>query len=249
MEFTPGWFETVIPALALFFGSLVFSATGFGIGMIATPIMLIAYEPQTVIVVSGTVGLGVGLWIISKSWRDIPFSQILPITIAAVCGVPFAVAILKTADSGVLSIGIAVLIILFAVGSFVKFEKEIPYSTPVGIVVGFVVGVLLPTSGVAGSLVMLYLMTKNWERRTVRAAMAFFLVILMLSAVIGFAVAGLYTPQRLTLIGIVIVPSLAGLALGAMLVGRINERMFQYIVIGVIIVSSIVVLSQEIVGL
>ena len=158
MEFMPGWFETVIPALALFFGSLVFSATGFGIGMIATPIMLIAYEPQTVIVVSGTVGLGVGIWIISKSWRDIPFSQILPIAIAAVCGVPFAVAILKTADSGVLSIVIAVLIILFAIGSFVKFEKEIPYSTPVGIVVGFVVGVLLPTSGVAGSLVMLYLM-------------------------------------------------------------------------------------------
>ena len=249
MEFMPGWFETVIPALALFFGSLVFSATGFGIGMIATPIMLIAYEPQTVIVVSGTVGLGVGIWIISKSWRDIPFSQILPIAIAAVCSVPFAVAILKTADSGVLSIVIAVLIILFAIGSFVKFEKEIPYSTPVGIVVGFVVGVLLPTSGVAGSLVMLYLMTKNWERHTVRAAMAFFLVTLMLSAVIGFAVAGLYTSQRLTLIGIVIVPSIAGLALGAMLVGRINERMFQYIVIGVIIVSSIVVLSQEIVGL
>ncbi len=108
---------------------------------------------------------------------------------------------------------------------------------------------LLPTSGVAGSLVMLYLMTKNWERHTVRAAMAFFLVTLMLSAVIGFAVAGLYTSQRLTLIGIVIVPSIAGLALGAMLVGRINECMFQYIVIGVIIVSSVVVLSQEIVGL
>ena len=99
MEFTLGWFETLISALALFFGSLVFSATGFGIGMIATPIMLIAYEPQTVIVVSGTVGLGVGLWIVSKSWRDIPFGEILPITIAAVCGAPFAITILKTAYS------------------------------------------------------------------------------------------------------------------------------------------------------
>ena len=114
---------------------------------------------------------------------------------------------------------------------------------------GFAVGVLLPTSGVAGSLVMLYLMTKNWRRHTVRAAMAFFLVSLMLFAVIGFAVAGLYTPQRLTLIGIVIIPSIIGLAIGAMLVGRINERMFQYIIIGVIIVSSIVVLAQEIIGL
>ncbi len=245
MELTFGWFEMAIPAIALLFGSLVFSATGFGIGMIATPIMLIAHEPQTVIVVSGTAGLAIGIWIISKSWRDIPFRDILPITIAAVCGVPIAVTILTTADSGVLSIGIAVLIILFAIGSFVKFDKEIPYSRPVGILAGFVVGVLLPTSGVAGSLVMLYLMTKNWQHQTVRAAMAFFLVVLMLSAVIGFAVAGLYTPERITLLGIVAVPSIVGLVIGARLVGRIDERMFNYIVIGIIIVSSVVVLGQE----
>ena len=241
-----GWLEAIVVIFAMLLASTVFSATGFGIGMISTPLMLLVYEPQTVIVVAGTAGLGVGVWIISKSWRDVPFREILPITIAALCGAPIAVFILKTADSSVLSIGIAVLIILFAIGSFVKIEKEIPYSKQVGIAAGFIVGVLLPTSGVAGSLVMLFLMTRNWERQTVRAAMAFFLVSLMAFTVVLFALYGLYTPLRLTLIGIVAIPAVIGFLLGAMLIKRINERVFGNLVIGIIIVSSIVVVVKEV---
>ena len=241
-----GWLEAIVVVIAMLLASTVFSATGFGIGMISTPLMLLVYEPQTVIVVAGTAGLGIGLWIISKSWRDVPFREILPITIAALCGAPIAVFILKTADSSVLSIGIAVLIILFAIGSFVKIEKEIPYSKQVGIAAGFIVGVLLPTSGVAGSLVMLFLMTRNWERQTVRAAMAFFLVSLMAFTVVLFALYGLYTPLRLTLIGIVAIPAVIGFLLGAMLIKRINERVFGNLVIGIIIVSSIIVVVKEV---
>ena len=241
-----GWLEAVVVVFAMLLASTVFSATGFGIGMISTPLMLLVYEPQTVIVVAGTAGLGVGLWIISKSWRDVPFREILPITIAALCGAPIAVFILKTADSSVLSIGIAVLIILFAIGSFVKVEREIPYAKQVGIAAGFIVGVLLPTSGVAGSLVMLFLMTRNWERQTVRAAMAFFLVSLMAFTVLLFTLNGLYTPLRLTLIGIVAIPAVVGFLLGAMLINRINERVFGNLVIGIIIVSSIIVVIKEV---
>ncbi len=241
-----GWLEGTVVVLAMLLASTVFSATGFGIGMISTPLMLLVYEPQTVIVVTGTAGLGIGVWIISKSWRDVPFREILPITIAALCGAPIAVFILKTADSSVLSIGIAVLIILFAIGSFVKVEREIPYSTPVGIITGFIVGVLLPTSGVAGSLVMLFLMTKKWERQTVRAAMAFFLLALMSFSIILFALYGLYTPLRLTLIGVIVIPAIVGIAIGAALMRRLNERVFNQTVIGIIIVSSVIVLAKEV---
>lgn len=241
-----GWLEGTVVILAMLLASTVFSATGFGIGMISTPLMLLVYEPQTVIVVTGTAGLGIGVWIISKSWRDVPFKEILPITIAALCGAPIAVFILKTADSSILSIGIAALIILFAIGSFVKVEREIPYSTPIGILAGFIVGVLLPTSGVAGSLVMLFLMTKKWERQTVRAAMAFFLLALMTFTVILFGLYGLYTPLRLTLIGIVAIPAVVGIAVGAVLMKHMNEHIFNYAIIGIIIVSSVIVLAKEV---
>lgn len=244
-EFIPGWLEIAVSSLALFFGSLVFGATGFGIGMIATPLMLLVYEPQTAIVVTATVGLAVGIRIVTTSWQDIPFRGVLPISIAALCGAPIAVFILKNAESSVLSIGIAALLILFAAGSFIKVEREIPYATPVGILTGFIVGVLLPTTGVAGSLVMLFLMTGKWERREVRAAMAFFLVSLMTFSIFLFALWGLYTPERLAVIGVIAVPAILGLIVGAMLVNRINEKVLNHSVIGIIIVSSVIVIVKE----
>ena len=260
-----GWLEAVVVVFAMLLASTVFSATGFGIGMISTPLMLLVYEPQTVIVVAGTAGLGIGVWIISKSWRDVPFREVLPITIAALCGAPIAVFILTTADSSILSIGIAVLIILFAVATITNFQPNIEplreiginlnlsrskalrvsYLTMLGVAIGFIVGVLLPTSGVAGSLVMLFLMTKKWEHRTVRAGMAFFLLALMSFSIILFALNGLYTPLRLTLIGIIIIPSVVGIAIGSFLMRRLNERIFNMTVIGIIIVSSVLVLAKE----
>ena len=241
------WLEAAGAMVALFLGTTVFSATGFGIGMVSTPVMLLAHGPQSAIIVPGTLGMGVAVWIIWKSWRDVPFKQIIPIALAAVVGSPIGVYILSNANASVLSIVIAAFIILFAIGSFFKVDRELPYSTPVGILAGFVVGVLLPTTGVAGSLVMLYLMTKHWERQTVRAAMAFFLMVLTSVAVIQFALAGLYTQERLTLIGLTAVPALIGLALGALIIRRINERVFQYSVIGIIIFSSVVAIAQEVV--
>ena len=53
-----GWLEAIVVIFAMLLASTVFSATGFGIGMISTPLMLLVYEPQTVIVVAGTAGLG-----------------------------------------------------------------------------------------------------------------------------------------------------------------------------------------------
>lgn len=244
-----GWVEVAVASAAVFLGVMVFSATGFGIGMIATPLLLLAFGPQTAIIVPGVMGFCAGIRIMAQSWRDIPFRDALPISAAAVVGSPFGVLILRTADAGALSIGIAALIILFAIGSFFKVERELPYSRALGILAGFVVGVLLPTTGVAGSLVMLYLMTKNWERQRVRAAMAFFLLTLMVFALSQMALAGLFTPTRIALIGATAIPGVAGAVAGTLLASRLNDRLFQYMVIGIIIVSSVAVIGQEVVGM
>ena len=36
-----GWMEAAVAIAAMFLGATVFSATGFGIGMVSTPIMLL----------------------------------------------------------------------------------------------------------------------------------------------------------------------------------------------------------------
>lgn len=246
MELTLGMTGIAVAALALLFGCTVYSATGFGIAMVATPIMLFAFEPQTAVVVVHTGAAGAGLMIVIQARKDIPYREILPIAAAGALGVPFAVTILKYADPNIIRVGIAVLILLLAALSLKEFQGQIPYARALGIVVGFAVGAVLPAFAVGGPLVTLFLLARNLRRQSVRAAMALFLLTISIFAAVGYGIAGLYTPERLILIVIVFVPSLIGFGLGTLLIGRMNERIFRYVVLGIIVMSSVAVLWPQV---
>ena len=65
------------------------------------------------------------------------------------------------------------------------------------------------------------------------------------TGVVGYAVAGLFTAQRLALILIVAVPVLAGFWLSGPLRRRLSERSFRIGVLAVIITTSASVLVGE----
>ena len=79
--------------------------------------------------------------------------------------------------------------------------------------------------------------------------MAFYLLAIDVVSVVGYAVAGLYTLERLALILVAVVPVLVGLRLGITLVGRMNEAVFRHAVIAVTIATSVMVVAREAVGL
>ena len=238
-----------VAALMLFLGCTALSATGFGIGMVAMPGLLLVLEPQTAVVVLNTVAIAVEGWIVVQARRDIPFRDVLPIAVAGALGVPLAVYILKFTEPGIMRIGISLLIIVLAATAAVNFQKDFPYSRAVGILAGFIVGVVLPAFGVGGPLVTLYLLTRNWGRQSIRAAMAFYLFVLDVFGIAGYAVAGFYTSERLGLIALMVVPMLLGLGLGAVILRVMSERIFRYAVVTIIMVSSLSVLVREVASL
>ena len=76
--------------------------------------------------------------------------------------------------------------------------------------------------------------------------MAFFLLVISVVGLAFYAFAGLYTTDRLTLISIVLVPSFIGFGLGGLLIRHMNERIFRYVVLGIIAMSSMAVLLPEV---
>ena len=246
MELTLGLTGVAILALALFLGCTVYSATGFGIAMTAMPISLLAIsDPQTAVVVVNTGGVSAGVLIAIQARKDIPYREILPIAVAGALGVPFGVAILKFADPSIIRIGIVVLILALAALSLKEFEGEIPYAGALGIVAGFAVGASLTAFAVGGPLIVLFLLARNLGRRSVRGAMALFLLVIAGIGVVAYASTGLYSAERLTLVGVVLIPAFIGFALGGLLIRRMNERIFRYVVLGIIGLSSMAVLVPE----
>lgn len=270
MELTLGWMGVSILAMALFLGCTVYSATGFGIAMTAMPIALLAIgDPQTAVVVVNTAGVSAGVLIAIQARNDIPYREIVPIVAAGVIGVPFGTAILKFADPNIIRIGIVVLILALAALSLKEIQLKIgssrelgisvdlsetktlliPYVIILGAFAGFIVGATLTAFAVGGPLIVLFLLARNLGRRSVRGAMALYLLVIAGIGVVAYAATGLYNAERVTLVALVIVPAFLGFGLGGLLISRMNERIFRYVVLGIIGLSSMAVLVPEVLKL
>ena len=79
--------------------------------------------------------------------------------------------------------------------------------------------------------------------------MSLLFMFVMPAAVVGYAVHGLYTPERLAVSAVTLAPVIAGFFLGSRIAQRMNERVFRFAAIGVIAITSAVVLAQEVTAL
>ena len=237
--------QITIAALVMLAGSFVLSTVGFGIGVATSPVLLLVMEPQAVVVMINTVSLVILALIVWQSTDHLPLREMLPIAIAGVLGVPVGVVALTNVSATGLRIGIVGLILVLTIAFALNIRATIPRPRATGPLVGFVVGALVTGLAIGGPLMVLFLLSRNWIGQEVRAGMSFFYLAIAATAVMGYAIAGLFTLERTTLILIVTAPALLGFALATVLVRRMNERRFRQGVVAVIMFTSLMVLGRE----
>lgn len=245
MDF-PSVIELVSAALIMLAASTVYTALGFGIGMVALPLLLLVFDSQTSIVLSNTTALPLILLILRGNREKADVRRMIPIGIASLIGAALGAWVLASADDRPLRLAILVLILIFTVTTVFKIEFTIPFPKVAGPSIGFVVGLLITGIGIGGPLLALYLLSLKWNRQKLRASLVVAFSFLILSATVGYALGGQYTVERLILLGAAFVPAMIGYFLGSWIIRTINERVFRAFAVGLILVSSLIVLGQEV---
>ena len=241
--------ELVVAALVMLAGATVMSTLGFGIGITTSPILLLVLEPQTVVVMLNTVSLVLFALIIYQTRAHITLRDILPTGVAGMVGVPIGVLVLSLAGAGALRIGITVLVIALTLSLRFPVPAALVGYRPTGPAIGLAVGALLAASGVGGPLIVLYLLARDMPRHAVRGQLSVFFLMVESVAVVGYAVAGLFTLERLSLILVMTAPVLLGYSFATLLVRRMDEVWFRRGVIGLILGTSLMVLGREVLRL
>ena len=233
----------------VFAGALVFCTVGFGIGVASIPLLLLLLEPQTAVVVINAVSLFMFSMVIWQTKHHIPVRQLLPVAAAGLVGVPVGIFILRDADTALLRIAIAALIIVLTLLAAFNTRWALPRSTPIGIGVGFLVSVMLNAFGVGGALIALALLSRHMSSRALRGSLSLYFLAVEGAGVIGYGVTGLLTAERVQLIGVAVLPVVLGFGAAALILRRINEVMFRRLVIVAIVVTSLTVLVREVASL
>ena len=245
----PDIIDIVFTSLVLMGAAFVIGAIGFGFGLTTSPILLLVHDPQTVVIVINAVAIIAFSLVLVETREHLRNRELGRMAIAAVLGTPIGVFALSTLDPTILRIAIGVLVLLLTAMVIFNAEWRVPYPRISGPILGLISSASTTGLAIGGPILVLFFIGRGMDRQGVRASMAFFFTIMYITAAIGYAIQGLFTTERLILIAAAAPAVALGYWIAIRLTGRMNERVFRPAVVGVILVSSIILIVREIISL
>ncbi len=228
------------------------SATGFGFGLIAVPVFLLILDSREAIQIVMIVILCMSFldWI---KLRGQASGYLLKwLSIGSLAGFPAGIYIYGQVDLFLLKAIIAIVILLFSLhnlfrlfkGSLHEDRQSQHQSKWVTIITGYISGLMCTSLAMPGPVVMLYLVHQGLDKTRIRATILTFFIfsyagaILLQSSIVGISSSTWRT-------GLTLAPvSLLGVLIGHYLAGKINQRLFQQVVLLTLILTALVMLLQ-----
>ncbi len=240
--------ELAVAIVMVTLGSVVLGTVGFGLGMVASPALLLLLGAKpTIVLVNSMIVINVSL-VLLRTWRHIDLKVSRGLILGGLAGAPLGVFALNVAEPGLLRIVIGVVIV--ALGLMNLRENPLPIVTfpGSGLFYGFVTCVAVTAISIGGPLGGVYAIAQRWPTQTIRAALATMFVVSSGMAVVLYAFTGLYDRETLTNLGMLTPGLLLGVVIANLLASRLNERVFRYVVIALVVAGGSMMLAREFLG-
>jgi uncharacterized membrane protein YfcA len=228
---------------ALCCGGFIKGALGVGTPLLTVPMMALVLPPQMAIAIMAIPVVVANLWQFAQAERSTAVvARFWPTFIGILIGTWVGVKILSVIDEKALMILVGIAVIAFALLQGSRFRLHLPdrIVKPSGIFFGGASGVIGGVSSFFGPMLITYLISIRGLGKNQFVSTISFLYV---SAVVPWAIA-LYLfdilDQRLLVYStFATLPVTLGLLIGQRVRGHISEARFQYLIIGILVISGI----------
>ena len=149
-------------------------------------------------------------------------------------------------DTRLLSLLVGGMLLLY--GGYFAFRRTLPAIegnwTLVEAGIGFVGGVLGAMAGLSGALPSMWLALRPWPKAVQRGIMQPFSMVILLVATVLLALEGVFTPQVLYDLALVLPASMVGAVIGLMLFRRMADALYPRGLIGLMLISGGTLLAR-----
>lgn len=241
--------ELLIALVAVFVGATIMGTVSFGMALVVAPVLLLFLAPQSVVVIANGIIVVLLAMVLWRVRQHLDVRPVAGMALGGLAAVPLGVLALRAADPTLLRITIGAVILLL--GLLILFNVQIPLARHrlAGPLFGFLASLSITSLSIGGPLAAIYVMAQQWPPPVMRAALAFFFLSTYILAFALYAVVGLVDRDTLANVGLLVPGLLAGFGLASVIVSRINEKMFRYAALAVIITGSVVLLGRELLRL
>lgn len=218
-------------ALAIFLGAMVQGTTGFGIALVAVPVLMQFMPPETVPPLMVVLSFCNNAVVLARAWHSVRLRLVLPLILGGVAGLPIGVWILLTLDPTSIKLGVGFGVILMAVVMLLGWQRRVHHQRTGLAAVGLLGGVLHTSTSVSGPPVIIFLANQGVPKDQFRANLIAFFTVLNIVSIPTYWSQGLLTLAELKLALVYLIPLVLGSLLGIWLVKRIDEQLFGKIVL------------------
>jgi uncharacterized membrane protein YfcA len=233
--------ETAWCALALAAGYAVRAVSGFGAGVIATPLLTFVLPLPVTVPLITVIGLFQALRQVVKDWQLVEWRRIAIFIPGSLAGVLFGLYVFKAVDQVLLARALGGYILLYAAYSLFGeglFPRKLALPRWlvhfVAAVGGFVATIF---GGLAGAIYATYLDALRLSKGAFRATMSATLLVLAVARSVGYVWAGVFRLEDVILIVVACIPVTIGTVIGDKLHDRLDPDAFRRAV-GILLVAS-----------
>ncbi|CAM3191370.1 sulfite exporter TauE/SafE family protein [Filibacter tadaridae] len=222
--------------------SILQTSTGFGFSILATPFLLMIFEPREAIQINLVLSLVISAALIVNIHKDVDAGILKRLIIGSLPGLPLGLIIFLMADIGKLKISIGIVLLVLTVLLILNFRFK--KSKGRDYIVGGLSGAFTTGIGMPGPPLLLYFSGTDTQKETLRATtLAFYLFIYSISLAIQMVFVGtnktIWTSSGLALPLVVV-----GLFLGQRLFHHINQKHFRVFTYCILIVTGVYLFIQ-----
>lgn len=236
--------SVILFSIIIIVASILQTSTGFGFSIMATPFLLLMFEPREAIQINLILSLVISAALVMKIKKDIDIGILKRFVAGSLAGLPIGIAIFLMLDMILLKLGVSVLILVLTVLLTLNFR--IRGSQRRDLAAGGFSGALTTSIGMPGPPLLLYFSGTDTTKEKLRGTtLAFYLWVYAVSLLIQVVFAG--TSAEIwtsSLAGLPIV--IAGLFLGQILFRWINQDLFRKLTYVLLFFTGIYLFLQQI---
>ena len=212
--------------------------TGFGLALIAVPLLLLVYEPATVVVLVFVLSVFINVAVVWDSWHDADRRLVVSLLPPAAVGVFVGAEVLYYADPLYIRLGVGVVVVISAL--LLLREVRVPGAGGwIGtIVAGSTSGLLSTSTGLAGPPVVLLFAARRIPKHAFRGSSALYFLVMSLVGLVALTNRGLLDAAQVPLALALVPAAFLGKVLGTALLKRVSDKTFRTVTLGVVILTG-----------
>lgn len=226
----------------IFLAGIARGLSGFGTGMIVAPVAGALYGPKAALTLLVLIDILPALPVTLPAFRIARWSEVLPILIGMVVGLPLGVWILVNGDELILRWLICLTILGCVAVLWMRFTWRGPRNTGVSLGIGSFAGVLSGIASIPGPPIIAYWMTAGLPAAIVRANLLALFFLTTFVSLANISAAGIFA-WDIAMRAVVASPIyFGGIILGTMAFSHGGERVYRAATFLLILLAALLAL-------